>query len=169
MGDTNSMMNQPEQPFDYERATWFMQQALHEAEHAFKQEEIPIGAVVVKDGVIVGRGHNQTECLGDPTAHAEILAIGAAAEKFESWRLLGATLYSTIEPCIMCAGASVMARVDRIVYGAADAKFGGCDSIFQIPTDPRLNHRVTIVSGVLAEDCAAIMKSFFVKRRARRL
>jgi tRNA(adenine34) deaminase len=158
-------MTNADQPFDYERATYFMQQALREAEAAFDEDEVPVGAVVVKDGIIVGRGHNQTERLGDPTAHAEIIAIGAAAEHFESWRLLGATLYCTVEPCIMCAGASVMARIDRIVYGAADPKFGGCDSLFQIPTDRRLNHHVAVLSGVLADEAAALMKSFFARRR----
>jgi tRNA(adenine34) deaminase len=154
-------------PFDFERDAQFMWQALHEAQQAFDEGEVPVGAVVVADGMVVGRGHNQTERLGDPTAHAEILAIGAASEHFESWRLLGATLYATIEPCVMCAGASVMARIERIVYGAADPKFGGCDSIFRIPTDPRLNHRVEILRGVLADECAAIMKEFFAGRRAR--
>ncbi|MEW5702824.1 MAG: tRNA adenosine(34) deaminase TadA [Candidatus Zixiibacteriota bacterium] len=150
---------------DYERAEYFMRQALREAESAFEEDEVPVGAVVVKDGLIVGRGHNQMERLGDPTAHAEILAIGAASSHFESWRLLGATLYSTIEPCVMCAGAGVMARIDRIVYGAADPKFGGCGSIFRIPSDPRLNHRVEIIGGVMADEAAALMRRFFAKRR----
>jgi len=161
------MSEQP--PFDYERAAYFMKQALREAEQAFDEGEVPIGAVVVADGMIVGRGHNQTERLGDPTAHAEILALGAASEHFESWRLLGATLFVTIEPCIMCAGAAVMARIDRIVYGAAEPKFGGCDSLFQIPTDERLNHRVDILSGVMGEECATVLRAFFAKRRAGRL
>ncbi|MBI3871513.1 MAG: nucleoside deaminase [candidate division Zixibacteria bacterium] len=160
-------MISPGDTFDYERATFFMRQALREAEQAFEEKEVPVGAVVVKEGFVVGRGHNQMERLGDPTAHAEIVAIGAAAGHFESWRLLGATLYCTIEPCIMCAGAAVMARVDRIVYGAADPKFGGCDSIFRIPTDPRLNHRVQIVSGVLADEAAALMRRFFATRRTQ--
>ena len=142
-----------------------MKQALREAEQAFDEGEVPIGAVVVKEGLIVGRGHNQTERLGDPTAHAEIIAIGAAAEHFESWRLIGATLYTTIEPCVMCAGAAVLARIDRIVYGAPDPKFGGCDSIFRIPTDRRLNHHVAVLSGVMADEAAALMRSFFARRR----
>lgn len=155
--------------FDYERATFFMRQALREAQAAFDEEEVPVGAVVVKENVVVGRGHNQTERLGDPTAHAEILALGAASEHFESWRLIDATLYSTIEPCVMCAGASVMARVRRIVYGAPDPKFGGCVSIFHIPTDLRLNHRVEVINGVLADDAAELMRQFFVKRRQKDL
>jgi tRNA(adenine34) deaminase len=144
-----------------------MRQALVEAEQAFEEGEVPIGAVVVKEDRIVGRGRNQTERLGDPTAHAEILAIGAASERFESWRMIGATLYSTIEPCIMCAGAAVLARIDRLVYGATDPKFGGCASLFQIPTDPRLNHRMDIVPGLMAEQAAALMKEFFVRQRQR--
>ena len=159
-------MATPDQLPDYEGTLHFMRQAMREAEQAFAEDEVPVGAVVVKDNLIVGRGRNQMERLGDPTAHAEILAIGAAAAHFESWRLLGATLYCTVEPCVMCAGASVMARIERIVYGAADPKFGGCDSIFRIPTDPRLNHRVQIVSGVLAEEAAALMREFFARRRA---
>ena len=150
-----------------ERSEYFMRQALSEAELAFEEGEVPIGAVVVKDGRIVGRGRNQTERLGDPTAHAEILAIGAAAEHFESWRLLGATLYSTVEPCAMCAGAIVLARAERLVYGAADPKFGGCVSLFQIPTDTRLNHRVDVVGGVLAEQSATLMREFFATRRQK--
>jgi tRNA(adenine34) deaminase len=152
---------------DIERLEYFMRQALAEAELAFEEGEVPIGAVVVKDDRIVGRGRNQMERLGDPTAHAEILAIGAAAEHFDSWRLIGATLVSTIEPCVMCAGAAVHARVRQIVYGARDPKFGGCDSIFQIPTDWRLNHRVDLVAGILAEQSSALMREFFVKQRMR--
>ncbi len=151
--------------FDYERALYFMKQAMREAQAAFDEGEVPVGAVVVKDELIVGRGHNQTERLNDPTAHAEILAMGAASAHFESWRLLDATLYSTIEPCVMCAGASVMARVRRVVYGAPDPKFGGCVSVFRIPTDTRLNHRVDVVGGVLADEAADLMRQFFAKRR----
>jgi len=161
------MINPPEN-FDYERATFFMRQALQEAETAFEHGEVPVGAVVVKDNMVVGRGHNQMERLGDPTAHAEILAIGAAAEHFESWRLLGGTLYVTIEPCVMCAGAAVLARIERIVYGAVDPKFGGCVSVFRIPTEPRLNHRVELVSGILADEAAALMREFFVRQREAR-
>lgn len=150
-----------------ERSEYFMRQALAEAELAFEEGEVPIGAVVVKDDRIVGRGRNQMERLGDPTAHAEILAIGAAAEHFESWRLLGATLYSTVEPCIMCSGALVLARVERLVYGAPDPKFGGCRSIYQIPTDLRLNHQVDLVAGILAEQSSALLREFFAKQRQR--
>jgi tRNA(adenine34) deaminase len=150
-----------------ERTEYFMRQALAEAELAFEEGEVPIGALVVKDDRIVGRGRNQVERLGDPTAHAEILAIGAAAEHFDSWRLLGATLYSTVEPCVMCAGATVLARIERLVYGAPDPKFGGCESIYQIPADVRLNHRVEVVAGILAEQSAALLREFFAKQRLR--
>lgn len=155
--------------FDYERALFFMKQAMREAEEAFEEGEVPVGAVVVKDGFVVGRGHNQTVRLNDPTAHAEILALGAASSHFESWRLLDATIYSTIEPCVMCAGAAVMSRVRRIVYGATDPKFGGCVSIFKIPTDARLNHRVEVVGGVMPEEAAGLMRQFFAKRRQENL
>lgn len=152
---------------DTERTEYFMRQALAEAELAFDEGEVPIGAIVVKDDRIVGRGRNQMERLGDPTAHAEILAIGAAAEHFESWRLLGATLYSTVEPCVMCAGAVVLARIERLVYGTTDPKFGGCVSIFRIPSDQRLNHSVDVQGGVLAEQSAALLREFFAKQRMR--
>jgi tRNA(adenine34) deaminase len=153
-------------PLDFERAEYFMRQALSEAIQAFDEGEVPVGAVIVKDNrIVVGRGHNQTERLGDPTAHAEILAIGAAAAHFESWRLIGATLYSTVEPCAMCAGAAVLARIERLVYGTTDPKFGGCVSLFSIPTDTRLNHRIDVVGGVLADEAAALMRDFFARRR----
>jgi tRNA(adenine34) deaminase len=157
---------EPIPPLDFERAEYFMRQALNEAALAFDEGEVPVGAVIVKDDrIVVGRGHNQSERLGDPTAHAEILAIGAAAAHFESWRLIGGTLYSTVEPCVMCAGASVLARIDRLVYGAPDPKFGGCSSLYQIPTDTRLNHRLDVVAGILADEAAALMRDFFTRRR----
>lgn len=157
---------EPISPLDFERAEYFMRQALNEAAVAFDEGEVPVGSVIVKDDrIVVGRGHNQTERLGDPTAHAEILAIGAAAAHFESWRLIGGTLYTTVEPCVMCSGASVLARLDRIVYGTPDPKFGGCSSLFRIATDTRLNHRIDVVAGVLAEEAAALMRDFFLRRR----
>ena len=154
-------------PFDLDRAEYFMRQALQEAEQAFDEGEVPIGSVVVKDNRIVGRGHNQTERLGDPTAHAEIVAIGAAAAHFDSWRLIGGTLYSSIEPCVMCAGATVLARLDRLVYGAKDPKFGGCVSLYDIPSDARLNHQIDMVGGILAEQAVALMQEFFVQQRLK--
>jgi tRNA(adenine34) deaminase len=122
---------------------------------------VPVGAIILLDGQIIGRGFNQTAKLKDPTAHAEILAITSACEVVGDWRLDGAVLYCTLEPCSMCAGAAVLARIARIVYGAADPKFGACGSIFNIPVDPRLNHRIDVCGGVLADDVAAMMRTFF--------
>ncbi len=146
----------------------FMRQALTEAEAAYEVGEVPVGAVVVAEGLIIGRGHNQVEQLGDPTAHAEMIALTAAADHFESWRLLGAQLYVTVEPCAMCAGAAVLARVDRIIFGTRDPKFGACGSIFDIPADDRLNHRIIVREGVLAERAEALMVSFFRERRRKK-
>jgi tRNA(adenine34) deaminase len=143
----------------------FMTQALKEARRAFQADEVPVGCVIVHDSLIIGRGYNRTESLQDPTAHAEMLAITAAAEHLGSWRLSGCTVYCTLEPCTMCSGALVLARVDRLVFGAADPKFGACGSIFNIVQDPRLNHRMALSQGVLVEDCAAIIQDFFKKKR----
>ena len=144
-----------------------MQAALAEAEAAESDGEVPIGAVVVLDGRIVGRGHNRVEGSKDPTAHAEIIAIGAAAQTLDSWRLDETTIYVTLEPCHMCAGAIVLARIGRLVYGARDPKAGACGSIAMVPQDIRLNHRVEVVSGVLADDCGGVLEQFFkAKRRA---
>ena len=146
----------------------FMQAALAEAEAAESDGEVPIGAVVVLDGRIVGRGHNRVEGSKDPTAHAEIIAIGAAAQTLDSWRLDETTIYVTLEPCHMCAGAIVLARIGRLVYGARDPKAGACGSLAMVPQDLRLNHRAEIVPGVLAEECGAILEAFFrAKRRDR--
>ena len=143
----------------------FMNLALNEARKAFQDDEVPIGCVVVHDGIVIGRGYNRTESLNDPTAHAEILAITAAAENLGSWRLKGCTVYSTIEPCIMCAGALMLSRAERLVFGAPDPKFGGCASLYQIPQDSRLNHRMALTMGVLRDECASIMQEFFQKKR----
>jgi tRNA(adenine34) deaminase len=143
----------------------FMTQALNEAHRAYKADEVPVGCVIVHDSLIIGRGYNRTESLQDPTAHAEMLAITAAAEHLGSWRLSGCTVYCTLEPCAMCSGALVLARVDRLVFGAADPKFGACGSIFNIVQDPRLNHRMALSIGILGDDCAAIMQDFFKKKR----
>jgi tRNA(adenine34) deaminase len=139
-----------------------MREALAEAQKAYDLGEVPIGAVVVLNGEIIGRGHNLLrETLVDSTAHAEILALREAARKLRDWRLVGATLYSTIEPCPMCAGALVQFRVQTVVYGAADPKAGAVDSIMDVVREPRFNHRVQVVSGVLAEECAAIIQRLF--------
>lgn len=145
----------------------FMRQAIKEAGKAFAEKEVPVGCVIVHEGRIIGRGYNRTESLQDPTAHAEMLAITSAAEHLRSWRLLGTTVYCTVEPCAMCAGALVLARVRRLVFGAADPKFGACGSIFNIVSDPRTNHQMAITSGYLEDECATIMREFFEKRRRK--
>jgi tRNA(adenine34) deaminase len=135
------------------------------AEQSAGRDEVPVGCVVVHDGIIVGRGHNQTETLQDATAHAEILAIGAASNTLGSWRLLDCTLYVTLEPCAMCAGAMVLARIGRLVYGARDPKAGACGSVLDVIHEPRLNHRVQVTEGVLADECGAILREFFRRKR----
>lgn len=142
--------------------------ALREAEKAAEIGEVPVGSVIVLDNQVIGRGYNQTEKLKDPTAHAEILAITSACQAVGDWRLDGAVVYCTLEPCSMCAGAAVLARIAKIVYGASDPKFGACGSIFNIPVDPRLNHRIEIESGVLADDVADMMRAFFRDIRNRK-
>jgi tRNA(adenine34) deaminase len=139
----------------------FMRRALAEAECAAASADVPIGCVIVRDGRIIGRGFNQRELLQDPTAHAEILAITAAASDVGSWRLERCTLYATLEPCPMCAGAIVLARIPRLVFGAADPKAGACGSLMNLANDPRLNHRVDVTQGVLAEECGEKLRSFF--------
>ena len=143
----------------------FMRLALDEAGLAFQKGEVPVGAVVVKDGAVLSKAHNLRETTKDPSAHAEILALRSATEVSDSWRLLGATLYVTKEPCIMCAGGIINARISRLVYGCKDAKAGGVDSLYQIPADTRLNHQVEVVSGVLEGECAALLQRFFRERR----
>jgi len=145
----------------------FMYEALKEAEKAFAADEVPVGCVIVHDGVIIGRGYNRTESLQDPTAHAEILAITSASENVGSWRLSGCTVYCTIEPCAMCAGALVLARVERLVYGAPDPKFGACSSIFNIVQSKKLNHRIALSTGILKNECASLMQEFFKKKRGK--
>jgi tRNA(adenine34) deaminase len=141
--------------------------ALREAARAFDEGEVPVGAVVVAGGRVVGKAHNQRETLRDPTAHAEILALTQAAEALGSWRLSGATMYVTLEPCPMCAGALVNARIGRLVFGAKDPKAGAVGSLYDIVRDGRLNHRAPVVEGVRADECAEILRAFFRARRAR--
>ncbi|MGE5176345.1 MAG: tRNA adenosine(34) deaminase TadA [Hyphomicrobiales bacterium] len=143
----------------------FLEAALVEARAAEAEGEVPVGAVVVWDGRIIGRGHNRVEGAQDPTAHAEILAIGAACQTVKTWRLDEATLYVTLEPCHMCAGAIVLARVSRVVYGARDPKAGACGSLAMVPQDLRLNHRAEIFGGVMADECSELLESFFRSRR----
>lgn len=144
----------------------FLEAALAEARAAEDDGEVPIGAVVALRGRVIGRGRNRVEATQDPTAHAEIIAIGAASQTLKSWRLDEATLYVTLEPCHMCAGAIVLARLARLVYGARDPKAGACGSLAMVPQDLRLNHRVEVVPGVLADECGALLASFFKKRRS---
>lgn len=138
---------------------------MQEAEAAADAGEVPVGAVVVRDGQIVGKGHNQVERLGDPTAHAEMLAISAACSTLGTKYLDGCTLYVTLEPCPMCAGAIVWAKLSRLVYGAFDEKAGAASTLYDIPQDGRLNHRVETVSGVMAEESADLLRQFFLARR----
>jgi len=145
----------------------FMRLALREAERAGARGEVPVGAVVVRDGEVVGRGHNRREIDGDPLAHAEILALRQAAANTTGWRLVGCTLYVTLEPCAMCAGALVNARVERLVFGAYDPKGGFCGSLGDVVRDPRLNHRVEVVDRVLEAECSALLKSFFAALRRK--
>ena len=144
----------------------WMRAALDEARRAIDHDDVPIGAVVVgDDGRILGRGHNERELREDPTAHAEVLALRAAAAQLGTWRVLDATLYVTLEPCTMCAGAIVLSRVPRVVYATADPKAGAVDSVLHVLSDPHLNHRPEVVSGVLADDAAELLRSFFRARR----
>jgi tRNA(adenine34) deaminase len=143
----------------------WMRHALAEAQLALKKDEVPIGAVVVHEDKIIGRGHNQVESLNDPTAHAEIIAIGAACNFLNSWRLSGCSIYVTIEPCAMCAGAIVLSRPDRLIFGAKDPKAGACGSLYNIVQDIRLNHQVQVIPYILEEECAQILGAFFEKIR----
>jgi len=144
----------------------FMQLALEQAQHAWDLGEVPVGAVVVKDGEVIARGFNQPIGRHDPTAHAEIVALRAAAEVLGNYRLPGCELYVTLEPCVMCSGAMMHARLARVVYGAADPKTGACGSVVNLFEQDQLNHHTEIAGGVMAEECGAMLKSFFAARRA---
>jgi len=139
--------------------------ALDEAVAASGHDDVPVGAVVLRDGEVIARRHNEREQTGDPTAHAEILALRDAAEATGSWRLDGTTLVVTLEPCMMCAGALVAARVERVVFGAADPKAGACGSLYNVAADPRLNHQVEVVAGVQADEASRLLTRFFARRR----
>lgn len=142
-----------------------MRLALREAERALEHDDVPIGAVVVHGGEVVGSGHNERELRGDPTAHAEAIALREAARELGSWRVLDSVLYVTLEPCTMCAGAIVLARVPRVVYGTQDPKAGAAGSVLDVLGEPRLNHRPEVAGGLLAAECAALLTGFFGDRR----
>ena len=146
----------------------YMAMAFSEAQNAFESGEVPVGAVVIFEGRVIGRGYNQIETLKDATAHAEMIALSAAFNYFGAWRLENCTLVCTLEPCTMCAGAAVHSRIGKIIYGAKDQKFGGCGSIFNIPSEPKLNHNIEIVSGIMEEPISMMMKEFFQLIRAKK-
>ena len=149
----------------FPRDEYFMRLALREAQLALEHDDVPIGAVVVHDGEVIGAGRNEREFRADPTAHAEVIALREAARTLSSWRLLDSVLYVTLEPCAMCAGAIVLARVPRVVYGAADPKAGAAGSVLNVLAEPRFNHRPEVAGGLMAQDCALLLTSFFGERR----
>lgn len=145
---------------------YYMGLALAEAQRAVAHADVPVGAVVVQEERVIGRGHNRREVDEDPTAHAEIIALQDAARAIGSWRLVDARLYVTLEPCPMCAGALVNARIKKVIYGCSDPKAGALRTLYQLGEDPRLNHRFEVISGVRPEDCAALLKGFFARLRS---
>ncbi len=149
----------------FPRDEYFMRLAMREAERAMEHDDVPIGAVVVHDGEVLATGRNEREERQDPTAHAEVLALREASEKLGSWRVLDSVLYVTLEPCAMCAGAIVLARVPRVVFGAWDPKAGAAGSVLDILAQPQLNHRPEVSGGLLADECGALLTSFFASRR----
>ncbi|HET6867809.1 MAG TPA: tRNA adenosine(34) deaminase TadA [Solirubrobacteraceae bacterium] len=149
----------------FPREEYFMRLALREAARALEHEDVPIGAVVVQGGEVIGAGHNERELRSDPTAHAEMIALREAARALGSWRILDSVMYVTLEPCSMCAGAIVLARLPRVVFGATDPKAGAAGSVFNVLEEPRLNHRPQVESGLLAEECADLLRAFFAPRR----
>ena len=140
---------------------YWMGKAIREARKAERLGEVPIGAVIVREGEIIGRGHNLRESRHDPVAHAELLAVRQAARRSGNWRLTGATLYVTLEPCIMCMGALILARIDAVVFGCRDPKAGAAGSLYDLSCDPRLNHRFPLIAGVRGEECSAMLSQFF--------
>ncbi len=149
----------------FPRDDYFMRLALREAERALEHDDVPIGAVIVKDGELIGSAHNERELRGDPTAHAEVLALREAAAALHSWRVLDSILYVTLEPCAMCAGAIVLARVPRVVFGASDPKAGAAGSVLNVLDVPQFNHRPQCDGGLLAHDSADLLRAFFAGRR----
>jgi len=152
-------------PLFFPRDEYFMRLALREAARALEHGDVPIGALIVHDGEVIAAAHNERELRADPTAHAELLALREAARVLGSWRVLDAVLYVTLEPCAMCAGAIVLARVPRVVFAADDPKAGAAGSVFDILAEPRLNHRPQVASGLLAEDAGELLRAFFAARR----
>ncbi len=144
----------------------WMRLAIGEAEAAFEQGEVPVGAVVVRSGEVLGRGHNRVEQTGYPFEHAEVVAMWDAVERHARWALAESTLYVTVEPCVMCVGALLLSRIPRVVFGAREPRTGACESVFSIPNEPALGHRMVVIGGVEAADCAALMQRFFDERRA---
>jgi tRNA(adenine34) deaminase len=149
----------------FPREEYFMRLALREAVRALDHEDVPIGAVVIHGGEVIGAGHNERELRADPTAHAEMIALREAARALGSWRVLDSVMYVTLEPCAMCAGAIVLARLPRLVFGTADPKAGAAGSILNVLDEPRLNHRPQVQSGLLADECAELLREFFAPRR----
>lgn len=145
----------------------YMKEALKEAMKAFDKDEVPVGAVIVHKGAIIARAHNQIKLLKDPTAHAEMIALTQAASYLQNERLLGCSMYVTIESCSMCAGAMVLARIKDLIYGADDSKAGACGSIVNIISHPKLNHRINVIKGVLRDEASSLMKEFFNAKRER--
>ena len=162
MRDRPPLRERPVAPSDDRE---LMELALYEARLALAHDDVPVGAVAVRDGRIIASRHNERELTGDPTAHAEILALRDAARSVGSWRLDGTTLVVTLEPCLMCGGALVAARIDRLVYGTADLRAGACLSLYNVCDDPRLNHRVEVTAGVAVERCSALLTAFFEQQR----
>jgi tRNA(adenine34) deaminase len=152
-------------PGFFPRDEYFMRLALREAERALEHDDVPIGAVLVHDGEVLAAARNERELRGDPTAHAEVLALREASSRLGSWRLLDTVLYVTLEPCAMCAGAIVLGRVPRVVYAADDPKAGAAGSVMDVLAEPRLNHRPVVARGLLAEEAADLLRAFFASRR----
>ena len=158
---SDPLPSHPFTPHDF-----WMKKALDQAIQAFDEGEVPVGAIIVHQERVIAEGRNQRETLNDPTAHAEMSASTQAAEFLQSWRLLDCTLYVTLEPCPMCAGAIVQARIPRVIYGTADPNAGACHSLFSLTSDIRLNHQSAVLGGIMAEDCKAILQEFFRQQRA---
>lgn len=152
-------------PHFFPRDEYFMRMALREATRALEHDDVPIGAVIVREGEVIGSGRNEREIRGDPTAHAEMLALREAARSLRSWRVLDAVMYITLEPCAMCAGAIVLARVPRVIFGASDSKAGAAGSVLDVLGEPQLNHRPQVERGLLAGECGELLQRFFVSRR----